>query len=312
MYIALNSDGTYKVYKNINKVYRHINDIQYLILKNFTSLKGPSYTIIEASNIKFEHGDVEVEIGISYECVDCPCTDNTTIKSTITIDNIERYYSIHPLIKQMMYYNYFMDNFMYDGPTIDITDISLYNHKFEIELNSSNMNDQEIDSVFKNLHMNTCVSKVTKYTRFLILKDGDWYVSKKIPKSFDYLGIEIIGAETLYLLTEKQYYAFASIKNLSILLKDDNIYDDIYYNDVINSREVDEILDFSTDKLSLILQACIYLPQMLVLEHTVYNNTVSLDIIVDTDNLTYNLKITEKEASDGICLFDILNKLLNI
>lgn len=312
MYIALNNDGTYKVYKKLDKLYKHLSYIKYIILEISTDLKGEIYTIIDAMNINVEYGDIEVKLDVEYESVDCPCNDTSSFYSLINIDNIERYYSIYPLIKQMLIYNYFMDNFMYDGPNINIVGISLYSDKFNITLDSYNMSDGKITKIFKKLRMDTCVSKITKYTKFLILKNGEWYVSESIPKHFDYVGIEMIGTESMYLLTEKQYKLLSSIVSLTIQMRDETIYDDGYFEDLVDSRDGNELLYFTTNKLAVILQSCLFFPQMLLLEHKVYNSTVSLEITVETKDVNYELTISEKEAKYGICLFDILNKLLTI
>lgn len=311
MYIALNKDGTYRQYKNIEKIYKDSHDVKYIIIENSTDLKGELYTIIDALNIKIERGDINVEIDVSYDCADCPCSDETSFKSNINIDNIERYYSIYPLLKQMMVYNYFIDDFMYEGPVININTVRLISDNFKVIIDNKT-SDEDINKIFKKLNMDTCVSKVTRHTRFLILKDNMWFVSRDVPKHFDYIGVEVIGAESMYILSEEYYRLFDSILTLSISMKDKSIYANGYYSDLLADRGGNEFLTVEFTTLSGILQLCVYFPQMLLLDRQIYNNSISLEINVETKMINYNLVITEKEVRGGICLFDILKKLLKM
>ena len=312
MYLALRYDGSYKNYKSINKLYDDINNTEYVIIDNSTSLKGPLYTMVEASKLTLKYHEIEVIIKVQYNCIDCPFSDYSLVKSLIEVDSIEKYYSIYPLIHQLLNYNFFINDCMSEAPSITINEIYLKSDKFTIELNIDMYGENKFRRVFKKLNMLTCVSKAID-DGYLIMSNDKWSISNDVPDSFDYIGIPVRGSESLYILNKKDFKRFNSIQAISIKMNDSSIYDDsAFYEVILNDRDGSEVFEYECCSLDDIFQTCVYFPQLLSLEYYVYGNNVSLDVLIETDTINYQLMITEKEAIDGICIFDIINKLLKI
>lgn len=305
MYI-LNADGA--ICKNKDK-----KDIDKKFLIDIsTKMKGPVYTI--SDNLPTDTlSSFKIGLELIYSVEDCPYSDITNIHYQIEINSIEKFFSIYPLIQQMIVYNFYCDNFDIISKRISITRIEIESTKLGIIIEEYD-DDTVIKKAFARIGMVTIVHKIM-LNKFLILtKDNRWYISKEIPSSFHRIGIPIIGTESLYLLSKKQYKRLLKIVELDITMG-------------YNEEETGEI-DYSTDyydfsilemnhivchKLESILETCLFFPQMISMEKAVYGKVseINISVILDSD-ASYTIHINEKEAERSIDLFNILNKLVEL
>lgn len=319
MIISLNLDHSYKKFKNSNNVKKILSDSKYLLVDNTTELKGTTFTLVDASKISNDiymyPKNIEFIMDISYACVDSPCCDETSFHTDMVLNTLEKAYSIYPLIKQLFDFNLYKDDFLMIDSAIDINSIILKIRNSIIELDEFDIG-KKTEKIFRELNLMTAVSS-TLNNKHVILKDDKWYFDKIIPHHFDYVAYNLPGIETLYLMSESQFNRFYSIKKIEI-----DIYDKTNYA-LLYPMSIDESLDTDLNNvdnqitctgLKKLLETCIYFPQLLELEKTIYQKRVALRIILSTINRNYILDITDKEATDcgGLCLFKILNKLLQM
>lgn len=309
MNIGLYQNGDYKIFKNTKKMYKKKEDFKYVVLDSSTGLKGPLHTLVNVVCSEEYMKNVDILIKVSYNANDCPFSDTSTIKSHYDINSIEKFYSIYPLVRQMLNFNTFKNDFEYIDNEMNVDRITMHSDNFEIELDEE-VEDDVIRKAFKEIKMMTYVRRAFK-SRYLILDNDTWFFSKVIPKKFDYIGIEIEDMESFYLLTEEEYKRFRAITHLRIDFDNSTIYTDTYYHDLIETMyPADNHNYMECMSLKSILETAIFLPQLLILEQYVYNSSAFLQLEIDTLHKSYHLNITDKETQSGICLFDIINKLL--
>lgn len=306
--ICLNHDGTYKKINKVEKILKHKNEIVWYLIDISTKLKGPVYTISKTLSLD-KINMIKILLTIVYNVEDCPYSDASTLHYTINIDTIEKFYSIYPLINQMMTYNMYRENFYLVSKDIIISNIEIEADNTIIEIDE-NDEDYMITKAFKRLNMTTSVYKLMG-VKFIILDNKNhWYISKDIPDDFYKIGLHVIGTESLYLLSRKQFIRLSSIKSMTINIgydieNDCKVYDDESY--ILEDNTID------CNSIEAILSTCMFFPQMMSLERAVYD--VSSEITIDIDlynGNNYHLSITEKEARNPIFLFDIINKIIQI
>ena len=323
MIIALLYDGRYKIYKNFEDV--SIPKVKYLVIDNSTILKGKTYTIIDASKIKDDGirklGFMDLSMSISYAGIDTPCCNETTLQSNISLNGFEKVYSIYPLIKQLFSFNIYKDSYLSIDNMLSIDSITIKTKDKNKYLICDNLEIDDCDDLlikkwFNDFNLKTDVYNLLGSDNHLILKNGKWYIDKHIPQKFDYIGYNLPDIETIYLLKEKQFSRLSLIKNISIDIYDRTDYSEIYGDyEYSEPHYIDEDFDnrLSCSSIEEFLQSCVYFPQLIELEKLIYGKNIALGITLSTPFLNYNLHITEEETRvNGICLFKIINKLLQM
>lgn len=312
MNVGLMKNHNVKFYKKDKKILKDIDEIKYLLVNISTPLKGRLYTLAKSKDVHdIKDDDIcEIDMDISYANVDVPCCDSTVLKSRIPIKSINNKFCIYPLLNEMYHFNYVKNEFIYIDNCINIDFIRFKLKNINIEIDNEDVDDVEINKIFKKHNMRTYLADVTG-TNHIIIDNGKWYFSKKIPKVFDYI-LYNLHSESTYLLTYDEYIRLYTIEDLIIKIWDKTIYSEYEYiqNDIneidctnyIESKGVGNILEY----------VFLYFPQLIEMEKTIYKSKLSLEIIIETKYKNYRLSIAEKEVSEGLCLFDIILKLLKM
>jgi hypothetical protein len=318
MKISLLYNGKYKILDNDYNIEHIISDTQYFIIDNSTVLKGKTCTLVESDKLKSDNSALlGLHAELSYDSIDVPISDETIIKTEIPFNSLEKIFSSYPLVKQFFGFNYFVEiQLGIEGISLYINSLYIKTKEGIIEFEYDESNGS-IEKYFKKFNIGTDVDNVLGSNNHIILKNGRWYVDKYIPSKFDYVYYNLCDIETLYTLTAKQYVRFSLIKFLNIYIYDKSDYNNIgcmKYDRYDDSLTDDDLLyNMSCDNMDSILEACIYFPQLIELEKNVCEKLLAIRIELVTKHMTYNLDIMEEETSNtSLCLFKILNKLLQM
>lgn len=299
--------------KSVKRLKKDENAIFYLIDIS-TERKGPVYTIVKDIKDSIKEDSYEAEIMISYSEADLPFDIDARLPSHIVTNTYNRYYSIYPLICQMIAFNNFIDLWsMMIQSHIWIDYIRLYNSSICIHMDTDTK-EKDIKKSFKKLRMDTQVSSVLDNDCIIISKNGDWiYVSyDEISKIYyedsfdiDKIIIGVHNAETCYLLSLEEYLLFS--QNIKVM---------IYIISPSGDDDEDPLCDtMMFESLIDILDGCLFTPQLILLDQLVYENPIELGIIIQyEDGHQVSLMVDQKETEfpENTCLFTILKRLLSL
>lgn len=315
MNYILKNDHTFIKAKDVSE--RLIKDATCVLFDISTDRKGPLFTIVRDVNFNFASDYIDIVMDTSYAPLDLPFDDNVVIPSRYKISNLNNYYNVYPLIKQMLSFNTFRELESAIDNQILIQTIQIGYNKKIIEISEDSL-DSTIRKVFKKLKMITCV-KETLSNRFLILKDNTWQIypyAKYNPNemTFDKIGILIDNSESFYLMSYKEYHLFNSIKSLELeyqYIIENHFpvfeeFDDLYQNEFTNVLSINSFDEF--------LEMCVYIPQMILMERVIYKYEINLKLNIETRNDYKSLVITHDEMTNpkNLCLYYIIKKLLKI
>ena len=297
------------------KLLEQLNKCEYAMIDISTSLKGPLYTIVKAETIhSIVPSEYAIKLDISYSGIDCPVDDSMQIKNEIFITSLSRQFCIYPLITELYKFNSFKDDFCLTESTINIDEIS-FEHKGTFwKVNPDDVQLKDIKNIFKNTHIYTN-GKVLKDKYLLLDYAGYWKIISELPVG-DFAELYFpVTPQAFYKLSYKEYFAFNSIKHLSIQIFDSNASENA---ELLNYDELDPYQDIppynilEASNLKDILYIMLYYPQYVDLENKIYNRCPSIRISIDTNKRHINLIISNKEASHGFCLFEIIKNLLSM
>lgn len=334
MNVALFKDGTYKKYKQSEKMLKHQSSIKYAVLDISTGIKGPLHTMVKGKYLVRNDECVELQIRVNYSDRDCPfdCSDSSTITNTISITNLNTQYSVYPLMREYFFVNLFNDNLMHVDSAITIEEmrINLANAGEEYEIDDTlfygydDLDDANIGEIFSRFGLRTDLKSIFKDNKAIILdNDGHWYFIKsldKVPKDFKYIIPHDRDMESIYVMKAEEYWRFRSIRSLRIGLFENDIIEfhrnpwetPLSEEEILMCEENETNSICSNGTIEELCDICLMFPQMILLNQVFYETTVGMIIYVETLTKNYNLKITGKEASTGICLYSILNNLLSM
>lgn len=302
------NDGTYKTWLGKNKC-----DADFYLIDISTDRKGSLYTITKNIESNIVSKDISVIMDTSYSSIDVPCDDFTLLSSRFSVDTVERFYSIYPLIKQMFAFNTFCEIWgLALDSCISIESIIIEYGDIKATINECD-NDRDIEKTFKRINMNTSVSKILPDNSVLIMKDGIWEIiecddNDNYPhfNKFDYIGIPLPNTESLYLLSYKEYNIFRKKMTVQINM----LYSD--YEDP--DRDYDDYCAnwISLDNMRDILYGCLFTPQLILLEQKIYDIPMFLEIVISTKYVNMKLSISENEilVPKNTCIFEIIKRLL--
>lgn len=310
----LNKDFTYKKTLDVTKI--DTKDMKYLLLDISTERKGPLFTIVKDNVFDYTSKHVKIVLYIHFVPLDLPFAEDTMMISNYTIDSINKYYNIYPLICQMTSFNLFSDLEPSFTNYLFISEIVISYDGVEITISDSNT-DKDVRKTFKKLNMMTHTSKVLD-DKCLILYKNKWEVVSinedeeyLLNIKFDKIGIMIPYTESLYLMTYKEFQLFHKIKSVEFELcheSDKEEYDQFYDGEsYISSSYVNSFGE--------LISAFLYIPQAILMDNMLFDSNTSLKITVETKKghmLSVIIDSNEIKDSKNTCMYYIIKKLLKI
>ena len=308
------NDHTYEKVKNIKE--SDTTDVSFVLFDISTDRKGPLYTMVKDINFNYIKEHIHIVMDVSYAPIDLPFDDSILIPSSFDITSLNTHYNVYPLIKQIFAFNTFRETESTIDNQILIQDMEIHYGDSILKI-SERDSEKTIKKIFKKMKMLTCTEHVLE-DRFLLMKNGIWDIYsyseyEPLDMKFDKIGIMVPYTESLYLMTYKEYELFQSFDSIDLELK---------YN-ISSSEHVamfDEFYDeeyvsiISINDIDTLLQVCMFIPQMILMEQLIYNNEMSLKIVVDRGDDMYSLIIDQDEIKDSrnTCLYYIIKKLLKM
>lgn len=281
-----------------------------------TNTKGPIYTVVKDINRSLQNQDIRIAMDISYRCEDCPFSADTTIFANIIGNTFGKLYSVNSSIIEMMRFNDLQNVFLYMDKDINYDAISINIDGKHVRFDE-NSSDSEIKKFFKKNNMLTsCIDILNR--KVIVLYEDSYSIMHcndflKSSLKFKYVFFYIVGMETLYRLSYKQYRRILNIESIKVVY-DINESSTGTLNDIFDTDDdQDECLnELEFRGLSSILTSFIHLPQFLLLEQALYGFTNDITININTKEMNYELYISGKEIDTSISLFKIVNKVLSI
>lgn len=306
MNYILNDDYSIQKVSKVTK--KNTKNMKYLLLDISTARKGPLYTLVEDVNLSFNDDKwIDIAMDVSYAGVDVPCDDCTMLTTSFSTNTIERYYNIFPLIKQMLTFNTFREKNSNIDNQLFIETIQFQYGKESVYINEYD-SDQTINKLFRKLKMRTAVDQILSDDEILLIYDNHWELAS-LSNEFDTahlnkIGISVPSTESIYLLSYTDFSYFLYLNSISVEIgypETDDIEESEYC--ILNANSIKEILEL-----------CIFIPQMVLLEQQIYGNAIRLTIHVETDYGKRSLLIDEKETpfAKNMCIFILIKKLLKM
>jgi len=295
MNYILRNDHTYEKVKSFKE-----SDMKNMCCALFdisTDRKGPLYTMVQDINFDFMKENIHILMDVSYAPIDLPFDDSVLIPSSFKITNLNTYYNVYPLIKQIFAFNTFRETESTIDNQILIQDMQILYGKSEIDISEKD-SEKTIKKIFKKMKMITCVDHMLS-DKFLIMRNGIWDIYsysefEPLDMNFDKIGIMIPYTESLYLMSYKEYLLFSNFDSIDLELRyaiprydQVTLFDEIYDNESSTTITINDI--------DMLLQVCMFIPQMILLEQSIYDNDMSLKINIDRGDVMYSLVIDEDE-----------------
>ena len=314
MNYILKNDHTYEKVRDVKEA--HTKNMCCALFDISTDRKGPLYTMVRDINFDFIKEDINIVMDVSYAPIDVPFDNSILIPSNFKITSLNTYYNLYPLIKQIFAFNTFRENESTIDNQILIQDMQILygNNKIDISEKDS---DKTIKKIFKKMRMLTCTDRILD-DKFLLMKDGIWDIYsyseyEPLDMKFDKIGLMVPYTESLYLMSYKEYELFQTFDSIDLELRYrvspsehaamfDEFYDEEYASII------------SINDMKTLLEVCMFIPQMILMEQSIYTNDMSLKIIIDRGDDMYSLIIDQDEIKDSrnTCLYYIIKKLLKM
>lgn len=320
MYIALDLFGKYKIFKNEKEMLRVKNKYEYCIFDISSTLKGPLHTMVPSSTIYNLPDTLRVEIVVEACPRDLPFKEENVFSSNIEINTLTELYSIGAQCYQYEGFNNFIQDRLIDGDIETCSDINV--EEIRIIYQEASKVDIKEFHYFYNIpcsflrkflnanHICLCANELFK-NKFLILNNGRYHFSKDIPDEYDYIGIPIIGSESFYLLTRKQYKRFMKIRDLEITV---SIYDCKENGD----SEFNPIEFFNTIEpcSHSFFEMLLFIPQYIAFQHLISAQIdyfdLAVQVLVNYDDIIFNIVALPKDTAKGVSLFKIIDRITKI
>lgn len=306
--IAFLNNGTYK---KIDTIRDNSYDIKFYAIDISTERKGPVFTLVYNPYMNFKESKLSITLDIQYAPVDLPFDENITISSTIDVDNMEKFYNVYPLVKQMFEFNTFREmNNLYIDSNLNIDQIKIKSPTLNIILDSD-CSYKKIKRTFKYLNMLTNTDKIFgEYPIIALYKDNTWEHVKDcyyIKKKCKYVLVNIPFTESCYMIKYSDYKRMITYNQLTI----NTYYENVNYE---NTELEDYFSTINFYNFDEILQACIFVPQIILMEQHIYDMTFNMDIMLCNKNTNIRLTIDKEEAiiPKNTCIFYLITELMKM
>jgi hypothetical protein len=318
MYLYFWSDGTYSEEDLSNE-----KEFEFGIVDISTMRKGP--IVAMTKNLTFEKKDsIEMTMEMTYDTPDIPFDPESAFVSTLKMNNESHAYNAYPLIRQMIACNEFVNGqSQFMDSRIFINKLKLKSPVGEYEITEENT-DQDVADIFDKFGMRTNMSEIVKPGFCIMMNQrGYWRRVKLNSKDgySDYLSrmrwtralICFPDMETAYTCRYHTLRELEKIKELSVRVTYTPTPDkyDLGFLSDLNSPYTNEYVAYG---IYDILRLCIFVPQIINIEQTLYNMDVAIEMNVVQEDQNIKLTITKKETKIGIntCIYNLLERIIGI
>lgn len=268
--------------------------------------KGPLYTIIKESNYKKKRDhSISMEYEFLYNWFDCPVDQPVTM----SVPNFDNQYLVQPLMAQLSQLNNFCE-MCGDESYLSVGAIMIHidNNQYVIDIDDD---ERAIRAICQKYGIETSVSDIFNLNdQILLIGDkGCIWIDDigfedilNLKHTFQYAVVPIDGTESVYLLTRNELITYLQIKYLSVSM---------LWNDKVH------IMGFSTQYIQDILRACLFYPQLLLLEDALFHSTPGYQLSIDTHQNICDAKLTitstELQSDDpgAVNMFYVIKHFVN-
>jgi len=319
--------------------------LEFVAIDISTDRKGPVYTLVRKPRKDFKKEPVRIKFDLVYGEEDVPWDVSSPIISEFKLDTKSKFYSIYPLLKQMIAFNMFSENGLFHNHLFIQTIVIEYgNTTFYID---ETISDKKLKKTFEYTGMTTDVEDIFN-------EDGMSYIgldtyANKWERIYDDLDSDmdteiddelsnILKDYNMIIVPLKSDSNRISMPMETVYIMDVDYFERLHhvYNSMIITRHyVSEKSIFSIDSDECVgdgfpgsnyenefffrtpydlLEASIFIPQVILMESKIYNSRTILDIVLEVDGNNLYLSIDEKESDNpkNICVFQIVRGMLEI
>lgn len=313
MYYYFWKDGTYSKNNDLTK------EMVFGIIDISTQRKGPVMAFTKKMNENFEKiQPLYMRLEMIYDTPDVPFDAQAAFEQYIKMDESSHVYNAYPLIKQMVSCNDFINgqsSFMDSHIYINKLILESHGERFVITEDNS---DQDISDMFEHIGIKTDMSEIIKSGMCIIMNnEGYW---KKIPISdidgytkWSHILLCFPDMETSYYMSYDTFCKLERVSDLSIkvtYIPVPDQYSLTYFDEMDSSYEN----EYSANGLVDILRLCVFVPQIIYIEQTLYNMDATIELNMVQDNQNIKLIITKKESKwdANTCIYSLIERILKL
>ena len=319
MYYYFWKDGTYSREKDPTK------EMEFGIVDISTQRKGPIVAFTKNEDESFEKmPPLYMRMEMTYDTPDVPFDAQTAFEHYMKMNHTNHAYNAYPLIKQMIACNDFING------QSSFMDSHIYINKLILESKKGNFvitednSDQDIADMFQHMGIKTDMSEVVKpgfcimmnnrgYWKRVMFKDNNSYADYLYRMRWTRALICFPEMETAYNMRYNTLRELERVKEFSVKVTYTPVPDNysLSYFDALESPYENE---YSATGITDILRMCIFVPQIIYIEQTLYNMDATIELNMVEDDQNIKLTITKKESRCGIntCIYNLMERLLKI
>lgn len=311
------SDGYFS--KKEKKCYKG-GTLEFVAIDISTDRKGPVYTLVKEPISEIKKDEIKIQFDVTYtDDDDCPFDMQQTIVSVFEINSESKYYSIYPLLRQMFAFNLFSEENIFCNHLF-INTIHIRYGTTHIQIDE-HISDKKLCKSFKYVNMTTDVTNILHDKMFIGLDflDNKWefideeYDIFRNKEGFHAIIIPLnngISMETCYMMSFEYFQNLHVINNSMIIVRHYQNDNPLLGDGPANQYESEF---FFNDVFSL-LEASVFIPQIILMESKLYDMETLLDIVLTIDENNYYLTVDDKQMRNpkNTCIYNLIEKLLEI
>ena len=319
MYLYFYKDGT------VSNEFLEDREFLFGCIDISTRRKGPAFAFVDHPEWK-RIPEYTMRMIMHYGADDTPANAESSFETMIENNpskGMYTAYNAYPLLKQLIWCNSFIDgNSQFTDNHINIEEI-----QFDVKKNryriSESTSDQDLRKLFEKFGILTNMKDIVKSGEcILVNRRGYWkkYLFEKEDFSlgeymfkmrWDSAFLCIPEMETAYYLRASMVKMLETINELSVTVTYSIAPEDYtlaYFENLDNRYEN----TYTANNLYDILRLCLYVPQIMYIEQSIYkmDATLTIKVVRDTQNIELKLSRKETREEDNTCIYHLLEKLL--
>lgn len=316
MYIGMNDNGRYDVFKTETQMMEKRSQYKYLVMDISTGIKGPLHTIVRTRDIRTLPESIDVELTIDIDRKDTPIAHVGNSSNHFPILSYSTLYAIIANIYQYDSYNAFIAEESYEmdiGDTLMIGDVTIhYNVNSDESLRFHYYYDVECDfyeRFIKSLKLELVTTKIFGDNQYIEFdKNGYWFGTEKISDDAKYVGIYIYGTKSFYIVTKKIFDRLDKVVCAELSLGHTNY-------DRLGNTDIEQLCTFAImGGRDYILPYLLFIPQYVLLYANYLNGGLYgvLSITIDSGQ-ELQIECSDYELSKyGFSLFKIIKSVTKL